>query len=108
MIEIDQNKFVTALNEVAATDAGKIVFAVLKDSCKWDSTYLSTENPQATQFYAAQRGIYGGIRKLIKIEYLKEIEFNFKRKPDDGHSKPRRNKSTNNKPSDKPIDKYNK
>jgi len=98
MIEIDQKCFVTALNEVAATDSGKIVLACLKDSCQWDETYLSSDNPQATQFYAVKRGIYGGLRKLIKISYLKEIEYNYKRKAEDGRkpTKPR-----NARPSDR-------
>ena len=92
MIEIDQKAFITALNEVAATDSGKIVLACLKDSCQWDETYLASDNPQITQFYAVKRGIYGGLRKLIKIGYLKEIEFNYKRKIEDGRtdSKPKR------------------
>jgi len=92
MIEIDQKAFITALNEVAATDSGKIVLACLKDSCQWDETYLSSDNPQITQFYAVKRGIYGGLRKLIKIQYLKEIEYNYKRKIEDGRtdSKPKR------------------
>ncbi len=92
MIEIDQKAFITALNEVAATDSGKIVLACLKDSCQWDETYLSSDNPQVTQFYAVKRGIYGGLRKLIKIQYLKEIEYNYKRKIEDGRtdSKPKR------------------
>jgi hypothetical protein len=100
MIEIDHKKFVTALNEVAATDSGKIMLACLKDSCQWDETYLSSEDPQVTQFYAAKRGIYGALRKLIKIGYLKEIEFNYKRKAEDGRkpTEPR----ANTKPSDRP------
>ncbi len=95
MIEIDQKLFITSLNEVSATatDAGKIVIACLKDSCKWDATYLASDNPQVTQFYAAQRGIYGALRKLIKIEHLKEIEFNYKRKPDDNGTPDTRRKS---------------
>ena len=98
MIEIDNKKFTEALNEIAATDSGKIILAMLKDSCRWDATYLSSEDPQVTQFYAAQRGIYGAIRQHIKREHLIPIEFNYKRKPDDGHSKPRKRTG---KPSDK-------
>jgi hypothetical protein len=99
MIEIDHKAFVTAVNEVAATDSGKILLACLKDSCQWDETYLSSEDPQVTQFYAVKRGVYGGLRKLIKIGYLKEIEFNYKRKVEDGRepTKPR----ISAKPSDR-------
>ena len=97
MIEIDEKLLSASMNEIAATDAGKIFFSSLKDVCRWDATYLSSEDPQVTQFYAAQRGIYGAIRQLIKIEYLKEIEFNYKRKPHDNGT--RDNKRTN--PSDR-------
>ena len=93
MIEVDTKKFITALNEVAATDSGKIVLAMLKDSCRWDATYLSSEDPQVTQFFAAQRGIYGALRPHIKREHLIPIEFNYKRKKDDGDPQPDR-KST--------------
>ncbi len=98
MIEIDQKLFITSLNAIAATDDGKIVLACLKDSCRWEHTYLSSENPQATQFYAAQRGIYGALRKFIRIEYLKEIEFNYKRK----ENEPGAHKRTS-KPANKPT-----
>lgn len=108
MIEITPQKFITALNEVAATDSGRIVLAALKDSCHWDATYLSSESPQVTQFYAAQRGIYGGIRQHIKREHLIPIEFNYTRKYDTG-SKPAgksRRKSTGSAtPSTSPADK---
>ena len=98
MIEIDQKAFIAALNEVAATDNGKIVLAMLKDSCQWDATYLSSEDANVTQFYAVKRGIYGGIRQHINREHLIPIEFNYKRKPDDrGNDKPR-------KPTSKPSD----
>lgn len=91
MIEIDAKTFKEAINEVAATDSGKLVFAYLKDICQWDETYLSSESPELTHFFAAKRGVYGGIRKLIKNEYLKDIEFNYKRKIDDrGSDKPSR------------------
>ena len=99
MIEIDTKKFITALNEVAATDSGKIMLAMLKDSCRWDATYLSSEDAHVTQFYAVQRGIYGAIRQHIKREHLIPIEFNYKRKADDrGNDKPKRA----SKPTDKP------
>ena len=99
MIEIDQKAFIAALNEVAASDNGKIVLAMLKDSCQWDATYLSSEDANVTQFYAVKRGIYGGIRQHINREHLIPIEFNYKRKPDDrGNDKPKRSTS---KPSDR-------
>lgn len=102
MIEVDTKKFQEALNEVAATDSGKIVLAMLKDSCRWEATYLSSESPQVTQFYAAQRGIYGALRQHIKREHLIPIEFNYKRKPD-GDDEPRKQSRRRTKPTNKPT-----
>jgi hypothetical protein len=83
LIEYTEKKLTEAINEVAATDAGKILLAAIKESCKWDLTLVAHDNPQVTQFYAAQRGLYGSLRQKIRIEYLKEIEFNYKGKTDD-------------------------
>jgi len=80
MTEIDDEKFKAALNHIAASDEGQIVLAVLKDSCGWDATYLSSDDPQVTQYFAARRGVYGSIRHLIRPEYLKKIEFDYKKK----------------------------
>jgi len=84
MIEIDDEALRRAINEVAATDSGKIVFAAIKEECQWDATYLSSQDLQTTQFFAVKRGVYGGIRQHIKIQHLKEIEFNYKRKTKNG------------------------
>ena len=83
MIEIDDKLLKNSINEIAGTEAGKVFFAALMDTCRWDATYVSSEDPQVTQFFAAQRGVYGAIRKLIRTEYLRDIEFNYKRKPHD-------------------------
>ena len=80
MIEIDDKKFHDALNQIAASEEGRVVLAVLKDSCGWDATYLSSEDPQVTQYFAARRGVYGSIRQHIRPEHLKKIEFDYKRK----------------------------
>jgi len=80
MIEIDDKRFFDALNNIAASEEGRIVLAVLKDSCGWDATYLSSEDPQVTQYFAARRGVYGSIRQHIRPEHLKKIEFDYKRK----------------------------
>ena len=80
MIEIDDKRFFEALNNIAASEEGRIVLAVLKDSCGWDATYLSSEDPQVTQYFAARRGVYGSIRQHIRPEHLKKIEFDYKRK----------------------------
>lgn len=80
MIEIDDKKFKEALNHIAASEEGRMVLAVLKDSCGWDATYLSSNDPQVTQYFAARRGVYGSIRQLIRPEHLKKIEFDYKKK----------------------------
>jgi hypothetical protein len=77
MIIINDKSIKDALNRVAATDDGKIIFAWLKDACAWDATILSSDNPTVTQYHSARRGVYGGIRQHIKRQYLKEIEFEY-------------------------------
>ena len=107
MIEIDEVKFTEALNQVAATDAGKVVLAMLKESCKWDITLVAHDEPQVAQFYAAQRGVYGGLRQRIRIQYLKEIEFNYKGKTNDrsdnrsNNTRSTHSDNRSSKPSDK-------
>jgi hypothetical protein len=92
MIEIDDKAFRDALNHIAALPEGQIVLAILKESCGWDDTILSSDNPQTTQYFAARRGVYGSLRKLIRTEHLKKIEFDYKKKvakndrPDSRHS----------------------
>lgn len=80
MKEIDESLFIAALNRVASTEDGQIVFAVLKDSCQWDKTYLASDDPTVSHFYAVKRGVYGGLRLHIKPDYLKKIEFEYMRK----------------------------
>jgi len=98
MIEIDEKACKAAFNEVAATDAGKIVLATIMLDCRWNATIVSSEVPQVTQFYAAQRGVYGAIREHVKAEYLKQIEFNYRSKPHDNGT---RNTKRITKPSDR-------
>jgi len=80
MIEISDKLFVEALNRVASTDDGKIVLAILKESCGWDKTFLSSDNPETSHYYAVKRGVYGGLRQHIRPEHLMSIEFNYRRK----------------------------
>lgn len=80
MKDITDKHFVECLNHIAATAEGRVVLAYLKDTCGWDKTYLSTEDPQVTQYHAARRGVYGGLRLNIRPQHLKEIEFNYQRK----------------------------
>jgi hypothetical protein len=80
MTEYDDELFKAALNNIAASPEGQLVLAVLKESCGWDQVYLSSDNPQVTQYYAARRGVYGSIRQLIRPEHLKKIEFDYRKK----------------------------
>jgi hypothetical protein len=98
MIEVTDKLFQDALNAVAATDDGKIVLAMIMDSCGWDRVYMSSDDPQVTQYYAVRRGVYGGLRLKINPKYLKEIEFNYKRKVEND----RADRKRTSKPTDKP------
>jgi hypothetical protein len=80
MINFSNEDFVRALNVVAATEEGRIVFAMIKEHCNWDKVYLSSENPTVSHYYATMRGVYGAIREHINKEHLKNIEFNYQRK----------------------------
>lgn len=77
MHKIQHKTFKEALNRVAATDDGKIVLAMIKDSCQWDMTLLDTSDPVRTLCYAVKRGLYGGLRKHINREHLKSIEYDY-------------------------------
>ncbi len=84
MIKINREKLTTAINEVAATDSGKILLASLMMDCQYHTTYVNSSDPQATHFHAAKRGVYGAYRQLIRAEYLKSIEFDYKSGEDNG------------------------
>ena len=78
MTELTADKVVKAINEVAATEAGQVVFAYLKNLCGWDIVHLSNED-NYMHFQSAKRSIYSNVRTLIDSKYLKEIEFNFEK-----------------------------
>lgn len=80
MKQIDEKEFIRALNAVAATDDGQIVLAMLKDACGWEKTYIASDNPTISHYYAVKRGIYGGLRERINPQLLKVIEFEYQRK----------------------------
>lgn len=85
MIEITDKLFCESLNQVAASDEGKIVIAYLKDILGWDVTNMSFDE-SANIHAATKRYIYSGLRKNIQPHLLKEIEFNYRRKVDNGTS----------------------
>ena len=79
-MNFDDKKFIESLNAIAATVDGQVVLAALKDMCQWDKTFLASDNPTVSHFYAVKRGVYNGIRQHIRPEYLKKIEFDYTRK----------------------------
>lgn len=83
MPEITDKHFKECLNHIAATPEGQAVLFILMEDCHWNKTIVSTEKPKVTQYYAARRGVYGGLRQHIRPEYLKSIEFDHKRKADE-------------------------
>ena len=96
MIKISDKVFKGAINRVCSTDDGKIVFAYLKEILGWDNVYLSSDEPNVTQYYAARRGVYAGLRKAIKPEHLKQIEFNYTREIEtDGSGRNKRRSNRN-------------
>jgi hypothetical protein len=80
MKQVDEKEFIRALNALASTEDGQIVLAMLKDSCGWDKTYMASDDPVVSHYYAVKRGVYGGLRERIRVEFLKKIEFDYQRK----------------------------
>lgn len=80
MKQVDEKEFIRALNAIAGTEDGQIVLAMIKDSCGWDKTFIASDDPVVSHFYAVRRGVYGGLRERIRVESLKKIEFDYKRK----------------------------
>lgn len=84
MIEIDEKKFIQCLNHIAATPEGKAVLACLKEYCRYDNDLVVEGKPEDTYANATLRRAYLYFRKRIDIKHLIEIEFNYRRKPEDG------------------------
>lgn len=76
MNKVNEKSFISAINRIAATEDGKIIFSWFKNLCGWDATIMAND-PSMTQHYASIRSVWGAIRKNIRTEYLKEIEFDF-------------------------------
>lgn len=101
MIEVDEKAFVTALNEVAATDSGKVILACLKEYCRFDGDILAEGSTENTYANATLRRAYLYFRNRIRPEFLKRIEFDYKRKVanDRTSSKRRGDTTTDGKPA---------
>ncbi len=97
MIEVDEKTFVTALNEVAATDNGRIILSCLKEYCRFDGDIIAENSMENTYANATLRRAYLYLRNRIRPEHLKRIEYDYKRKvaQHDGSN------TTDGKPSEK-------
>ena len=84
MIEINEKKFIECLNHVAATAEGKAVLACLKEYCRYDNDLVVEGKPEDTYANATLRRAYLYFRKRIDPKHLIEIEFNYRRKAEDG------------------------
>ena len=64
-----------AINRVASTEDGQIFLAVLQKECGFHSNFMSMDDPNKTQVFAAMRGVYAKIRKYIRPEHLLKAEY---------------------------------
>jgi hypothetical protein len=79
-MKYDKMDLISAINRVAATNDGKMIFAELMHHCKWEQTICASDNPNVSLYYSALRGVYGSFRKAIDDEHLKSIEYDFQPK----------------------------
>jgi hypothetical protein len=76
---ITDKELTEALNHIAALPEGQLVLAYLKDWCGYgkDKTRPRMEDTFAN---AATERVYINLRRMIRAEYLKKIEFDYQRK----------------------------
>lgn len=95
MKSITDKTLTDAINHVAATEEGQLVLAYLKDWCGYgkDKTRPRMEDTFAN---AATERVYINLRKMIRAQYLKKIEFDYQRKaePNERPSKQRKPNTT--------------
>lgn len=79
MKSITDKNLTDALNHIAGTEEGQLVLAYLKDWCGYgkDKTRPRLEDTFAN---AATERVYINLRRMIRAEYLKKIEFDYQRK----------------------------
>lgn len=80
MIEVDEQAFIKALNEVAASDSGRVVLSCLKEYCRYDGDIVVENSTENTYANAVLRRAYIYLRSRIRPEHLKKIEYDYKRK----------------------------
>jgi len=78
--QVSENKVEVAANIVFATEEGKQVLRHLKNVCGFDvsSVVLNPDNEvqdRGTLFNEARRTVYLDLRKLIKPDILKDVEY---------------------------------
>ena len=64
-----------AIKRVASTEDGQILFAVLCHDCGYNNNYMSMDDPNKTQVFAAMRGVYIKTRNYIRPEHQWEAEY---------------------------------
>ncbi len=79
MKPITDKALIDALNHIAAIPEGQLVLAYLKDWCGYgkDKTRPRMEDTFAN---AATERVYINLRRMIRVEHLKKIEFDYTRK----------------------------
>jgi len=80
VLEVTEEIFVSALNRMAATKDGQIVLSCLKEYTRFDNDIVVEGKPEDTYANATLRRAYIWLRKRIKPEHLKSIEYDYKRK----------------------------
>jgi hypothetical protein len=99
MIEYDEESFKESMAVVTATPEGKIIFAWLRDALGWESCHVNLENNNANVYDMTRRNIYGGLRKFISRDSLKDIEFNHSKKAVKNERSGRSDTTTRTKPT---------
>ena len=86
MIQITDKSLTEALNHIAAIPEGQLVLAYLKDWCGYgkDKTRPRMEDTFAN---AATERVYINLRRMIRAEHLKKIEFDYIRKAETNGTK---------------------
>ncbi len=95
MKSITDKTLTDALNHIAGTEEGQLVLAYLKDWCGYgkDKTRPRIEDTFAN---AATERVYINLRRMIRPEHLKKIEFDYQRKAEQNE---RANTTVKRKPS---------
>lgn len=74
MNKISKKTYVEALNRVAASDDGQVVLAVIRETCGYDSLVIDANFSHISN---AKKYIYHLLRRDIKPQHLKEIEYGY-------------------------------